>query len=284
MTLRILHFSPSTATDRHDSYRASLAFTWFARQAVEDLGASIPVDLVWALPAVGSREQAHRLISAAELTVIATPTYAQGSPWFVRRYLELCAGLQLWGRLGTAFATAGGLHTGGDVAVSDTLRSLMGMGMATFTFAQKLVVFGAQQKFAPDGTFDLVDLWFLQQLARTSVAHLAGRSGSRTVGELARFWNLNTSYYQQFPSAEELTTELGGLRDQLNAPLTDPSAYQWWSDCLAMDAFPPDASALPFFDLFPQPTFASPTSDSGPSFGVGTAATHESQGDSGRRF
>lgn len=258
MTLRVLHFSPSTATGRHDSYRASLVFTWFVRQAIETVGSPIKVDLVWALPAIASREKAHHLMSGVDLVVIATPTYAQGSPWFVRRFLELCAGLQLWGCLGTTFASAGGQHTGGDVAVADTLRSLMGMGMATFTFAQKLVVFGAQQKFATDGTFELLDLWFLQQLARTAVTHLVGRSGSRSFLEMAQFWKLDTGYYNQFPTADGLAADLGQLRDRVNTPLVDPSAYHWWSDCLAMNAVPPDASVLPFFDLLPLPVVASP--------------------------
>ncbi len=254
MTLRILHFSPSTATGRHDSFRASLAFLWHTRAAMEAVLPSGRAELVWALPAITSKSTVHSLLSEADLSVIATPTYAQGSPWFVRRFLELGAGVQLWGRLGTAFATAGGHHTGGDVAVADTLRSLMGMGIATFTFAQKFVVFGAQQKFLDDGTFELIDIWFLRQLARTAVAHLAGRNHPGGTEECVARWQLNTAYYQDFPKSEVMQEELGELVERINQPLTDIAAYSWWTERLGVDCTPPDGRGLPFYHLLPSPS------------------------------
>lgn len=253
MILRLLHFSPSTATGRHDSHRASLAFIWFAREAAKEMGADIAVELVWALPAVTSKPRVHELLSSADLLVLASPTYAQGSPWFVRRFLELGAGLQLWGKLGTAFATAGGQNTGGDVTVADTLRSWTGLGMCVFTFAQKHVVFGAQQKFAADGEFELIDLWFLRQLARTCVLQLLARTEPPRANESAKRLGLETGYYNSFPSESELTASLGQLRSRLNSPLREGrSAYAWWSETLGFDATPPDASALPFAGLLPE--------------------------------
>ncbi len=251
MILRILHFSPSTATGRHDSYRASLVFLCHARAALYEVLPSSRAELVWALPAISSKSDVHQLLSGADLTIIATPTYAQGSPWFVRRFLELGAGIQLWGRLGSAFATAGGQHTGGDVAVADTLRSLMGMGMATFTFAQKFVVFGAQQKFLDDGTFELIDIWFLQQLARTAVAHLAGRRRSGGTEECAARWRLNTAYYEDFPKFDTMKEELGEWVERINQPLTNGLAYRWWTERLGEDCTPPDGRGLPFYHLLP---------------------------------
>ena len=258
MILRILYFSPSTATGRHDSYRAALAFAWHVRSALRECGLKAVVDLQWALPAITSKRQVHSLLTGADLLVMASPTYAQGSPWFVRRFLELGAGLQLWGRLGTAFASAGGTHTGGDVTVADTLRSMMGLGMATFTFAQKFVVFGVQQKFLADGVFEPVDVWFLQQLARTAITHLAGRIDHTQTDACVRRWALNTSYYQAFPSFESLEQELGNLTRRLNRPLEDPLAYEWWSTQLDRDCAPPNARTLPFFDLLPIPGAAGP--------------------------
>lgn len=258
MILRILYFSPGTATGRHDSYRAALAFAWHARSAIRECGLQAAIDLRWALPAITSRKQVHALLSGADLLVIASPTYAQGSPWFVRRFLELGAGLQLWGRLGTAFASAGGTHTGGDVTVADTLRSMMGMGMATFTFAQKFVVFGAQQKFLADGAFESVDVWFLQQLARTAIAQMTGRIDLGQTDACVRRWTLSTSYYQTFPTIQRLDAELGELTRRLNQPLSDPTAYEWWSSQLDHDCAPPDARMLPFFDLLPVPGAAGP--------------------------
>lgn len=256
MMLRVLHFSPSTATGRHDSFRAALGFVAFLQAAVAEIRQGIDVELVWALPSITSKSGVHALLADADLTVIATPTYAQGSPWFLRRFLELGAGLQLWGRLGTAFASAGGQHTGGEVAVADTLRSMMGMGMATFTFSQKLVVFGAQQKFSADGTFDVIDTWFLRQLARTCVAHLAGRVQPGGTEECVRRWQLDTGYYNAFPEAKILQSELGELTDRLNALLHHPQGYEEWSRELGFDCRPPNARELSFFDLLPVPGVA----------------------------
>jgi hypothetical protein len=254
MTLRLLHFSPSTATGRHDSHRASLAFVWFVREAVNEMGADITAELAWALPAITSKPHVHELLAGADLLVLASPTYAQGSPWFVRRFLELGTGLQLWGKLGTAFATAGGQHTGGEMTVADTLRSLTGLGICVFTFAQKHVVFGAQQKFANDGEFELIDLWFLRQLARTSVLQLQIRTGAQPAHIWARRLGLETGYYNSFPTEAELTTSLGGLRSSLNAPLrAGRCAFGWWSEALGFEASPPDASTLPFRDLLSEP-------------------------------
>ncbi len=254
LNLRVLHFSPSTATGRHDSHRASLAFVGFARQAMAAIGHAGKVELVWALPAITSKEAVHQILTTADLLVLASPTYAQGSPWFVRRFLELGAGLQLWGGLATAFATAGGQHTGGEVTVADTLRSFQGMGLCTFTFAQKYVVFGAQQKFARDGEFQEIDVWFLRQLAYTSVAQLVGRSQPGGVRQLATRFGLDTGYYNAFPSLESMRGLVGDWVAHLNAPLSEGnSAYNWWTETLGFDAAPPDATQLPFFNLLPAP-------------------------------
>ena len=51
-TIRILHFSPSTATGRHDSHRAALGIIWFAQAALTEFNLPHRVDLIWALPAI----------------------------------------------------------------------------------------------------------------------------------------------------------------------------------------------------------------------------------------
>jgi multimeric flavodoxin WrbA len=257
--LRLLHFSPSTATGRHDSHRACLGFHHFARAAAAELDAPVKVEQVWALPAITSKASVQALLSGADLLVIASPTYAQGSPWFVRRFLELGAGLQQWGGLGTAFATAGGQHTGGEMTVMDTLRSLQGLGLATFSFAQKYVVLGAQQKFAADGEFDLIDTWFLRQLARTSLVHLLARRTSLNPVQLAHQLGLDTGYYNTFPSREALQSLVGEIQTRLNAPLGHGvSGYTSWIQELGDVAHPPDATSLPFRDLLPEPPVSQP--------------------------
>jgi NAD(P)H-dependent FMN reductase len=253
LILRLLHFSPGTATPRHDSHRAALVFCDAVQQASRMLGADIALELVWALPALTSQVAVTSMLSGADGLVVATPTYGQGSPWMVRRFFELSAGVALWGRLGTAFATAGGLHTGGEVAVADTLRSMQGLGLCTFTFAQKYVVLGAQQKFAADGEFDLIDVWFLRQLARTSVAQLIAFRDRES--DAFQTLGLETSYYRNFPSEAQLEDELGEIRRLANAPLTaGADAYAAWTRRLGFPSQPPNADGLPFGMLLPEPS------------------------------
>lgn len=253
--IRILHFSPGTATDRHDSHRACLGIGWFLDEASREHGLNQPWELCWAMPALQSKEAIARLIGGASVLVVATPTYSQGSPWYVRRFFELSAGLSAWGVPATAFATAGGLNTGGEVALADTVRSLQGLGAATFSFAQKWLVLGTQQKFAPDGTFDLIDIWFLRQFARTILLHAQLRhEADPGAGEVwADRLGLAPDYYRRFPPEAALAASLGPVRDRLNAPLTDPQAYARWTEDLGRDASPPDASMLPHPDLLPRP-------------------------------
>lgn len=253
MVLRVLHFSPSTATGRHDSHRAALGFLSFVREAASEFAPEIRSELVWALPAITSAAGVAGAMSGADLLVVATPVYGQGSPWFVRKFFEQTRGLQLWSVLGTAFASAGGTHTGGETAILDTFRSLQGAGVCTFTFAQKLVVFGAQQKPLPDGVFEPADVWFLRQLARTSVVQLMARGGAGP--EWAAKLGVDTAYYLDFPTPQALAERVGERCRRMNAPLVNgPAAYDWWTELLGFDTRPPDAGALPFFSLLPEAT------------------------------
>lgn len=252
MLLRVLHFSPSTATGRHDSHRAALGFLSFVRDAAAEFVPEIRSELVWALPAITSQRGVAALMSGADLLVVATPVYGQGSPWFVRKFFEQTRGLQLWGVLGTAFATAGGMHTGGETAILDTFRSLQGVGVCTFTFAQKLVVFGAQQKPLPDGVFEPVDVWFLRQLAHTCIVQLMARR--EPGGPWAEKLGINSSYYLEFPTPEALEQLVGERCRRMNRPLAEGfTAYDWWTDRLGFDTRPPDATSLSFASLLPQP-------------------------------
>lgn len=250
--VRILHFSPGTATGRHDSLRAAMGVAGFLREAAFGQRVDQPVELVEAYPAIASREAVATALQGAAVLAVATPTYAQGSPWFVRRFFELSAGLAAWGTPATAFATSGGLHTGAEMALADTFRSLQGLGMATFTFAQKWVALGVQQRPAEDGSFDLVDAWFLRQLARTMLLHaMAARGGSGM--EWAARLGLETDYYRRFPSEAELRGCVGAAMEWMNAPLAGGGGWAGLRRWSGHDAAPPDVSAWPHAALFPRP-------------------------------
>lgn len=257
MTVRVLHFSPGTATDRHDSHRAALGFVQGVVSAAAELALDAVCRLDWALPAIDEAPRVHALLEGADLVAIATPVHGQGSPWFVRKFLEQTRGLQLWGMPATAFATSGGTHTGGEMALLDTFRSLQGCGACTFTFAQKLTVLPVQQRLRPDGEFDPVDVWFLRQLARTCLVQWAARSDRAAGRSVARRLGVDTAYYLDFPDAARLEAEAGALCRWMNEPLSDPAgAYGRWSHRLGFDARPPEPQGLPFAGLFPAPQSA----------------------------
>ncbi|MFM8418825.1 MAG: hypothetical protein ACKOEQ_01710 [Verrucomicrobiota bacterium] len=250
--VRILHFSPGTATGRHDSLRAAMGVAGCRREAAFGQRVDQPVELVEAYPAIASREAVATALQGAAVLAASTPTYAQGSPWFVRRFFELSAGLAAWGTPATAFATSGGLHTGAEMALADTFRSLQGLGMATFTFAQKWVALGVQQRPAEDGSFDLVDAWFLRQLARTMLLHaMAARGGSGM--EWAARLGLETDYYRRFQSEAELRGCVGAAMEWMNAPLAGGGGWAGLRRWSGHDAAPPDVSAWPHAALFPRP-------------------------------
>jgi flavodoxin len=250
--VRVLHFSPGTATGRHDGHRAALGFLAFLREAAVAAAPELRSELVWALPAIGSRPDVHRLLSEVDLLVIVTPTYGQGSPWFLRKFFEQTRGLGLWGVLATVIATSGGQHTGGEMAVMDSMRSLQGAGACTFTFAQKLLVLGTQQRETAEGMFEPADAWFLRQLARTCVVQWLCRRHGPGTGP-ARRLGVDTGYYLYFPDRHRLVSETGDILRHMNAPLEDPATYGWWTERLGFEARPPDASGLPFAALLPQP-------------------------------
>jgi NAD(P)H-dependent FMN reductase len=262
MTVRVLHFSPGTATDRHDSHRAALGFVHCLQTVDPKPFPEVICELVWALPSIDQTSKVHALLSGADAVVVATPVYGQGSPWFLRKFFEQTRGLELWGTLGTAFATSGGQHTGGEMALLDTLRSLQGCGACTFTFAQKLTVIGMQQRPRPDGEFDLIDTWFLRQLARTCLVQMVAQRDRSEGAIWAQRLGVQSAYYLDFPDAARLEVEVGDVCHWMNEPLIDPvSAYERWSQRLGFSARPPEARSLPFAGLFPEPGVQRPVAN-----------------------
>ena len=92
----------------------------------------------------------------------------------------------------TAWATAGGVHTGGETVIADTLRTLMGMGAQVFSLGQKSMVFPTGERFDPraEGDFTILDCWFMEQFAKNiALVALAGndRDQGRGAGEATGF-------------------------------------------------------------------------------------------------
>ncbi len=253
LPVRVLHFSPGTATGRHDSLRAALGLAGFVGEGALELGVEQAVEVVHAYPAMASREAVWRTLEGAGVLVVATPTYAQGSPWYVRRYFELTAGMASWGTPATAMATGGGVHTGAEVALMDTFRSLQGLGMATFTFGQKWVAMGMQQRHGEDGEFGDVDAWFVRALARVTLMHALRRRGLGEEAGWASRLGLETDYYRRFPTEGAMGAMVGQARRLMNAPLRDARGWEALAAWAGQGAMPPDVTGWPAAGMFPRP-------------------------------
>ena len=114
-------------------------------------------------------------------------TWAQGSNRFMRQFFEETGSEALWGVQATTYTTAGGSHTGGEMVVADTLRSLMGMGASVFTLGQKYMVFTTDERIngPAAGQFALIDVWFMEQFAKAIAVEAMAKSDPAAAGKLA---------------------------------------------------------------------------------------------------
>lgn len=233
--VRLLCFGPSPYTSRHDSMRAGFGIYLLLQQVIHDEGLPLRASIYDAFPAVENVDKGRALLRGARVLALGASTWAQGTPWYVRRFLELTYAEYLGGVSATAWATSGGSFTGGEMVVQDTLRSLMGMGAQAFTLAQKYMVFTTDERIDPPtaGEFGLLDLWFMDQFARQlAVVALAGHDRDKAASLSARL-GVSHVYYQNFPrDVAALQGRYGALRDRLNAAASPTS--QGWRDLTSL--------------------------------------------------
>ena len=227
--VRLLCFGPSPYTSRNDSMRAGFGIFLLLQQVIGDHGLPFKTAIYDAFAAVENADQGRALLRGASVLVFGASTWAQGSPYYVRRFLELTNAEYLGGVSVTAWATSGGAFTGGEVVIQDTLRSLMGMGAQAFTLGQKYMVFTTDERIDPPtaGEFALLDLWFMDQFARyIAVVALSGNNRAKSA-ELSARLGVSQTYYQNFPrDVAALQQRYGALRDRLNAAAS-PTSEAW---------------------------------------------------------
>jgi hypothetical protein len=128
--------------------------------------------------------------------------------------------------------------------VSGILRSLMGMGAQTFTLGQKYMVFTTDERLDPPvaGAFSTLDLWYMDQFART-IAVIALAGNDRAAAEkLARQLGTSPYYFMtNYPPGEAVLRRYGPLQQRLNAA-ADPSSDAY-KQLVAKLAAPPAAGA-----------------------------------------
>jgi len=218
--VRFLNVAPSPYTQRHDAFRAGCGILLSLERLAREHKLPLRATLHDAVPALENPEKAKALVHGARVLVIGSSTWAQGSAYYPRRFFELVDAEDLAGVSATAWASAGGVHTGGEVVIADTLRTLMGMGAQVFTLGQKSMVFPTGERFDPraEGEFTILDCWFMEQFARNiALVALAGNDRAKAQA-LEKQLDFTPIYWSRFPQDEaSLLPRFRELRDQLNA-------------------------------------------------------------------
>lgn len=228
--VRFLNLAPSIYTHRYDSLRAGLGIALELRALVKAQSLPVKITFYDAASVLDHPEAAKALLHGADVLVLGGETWAQGSTRFERQFFEETGSEALWGVEATAYTTAGGSHTGGEMVIGDTLRSLMGMGASVFTLGQKYMVFTTDERTGgPDsGQFALIDVWFMEQFAKAIVLEATAKSDPKLGAKLCAQWQLTHTYYRDFPKDEApLRARLGDVLDLINAAAkVDSGAYE----------------------------------------------------------
>lgn len=228
--VRFISIAPSPYSHRHDAFRAGFGIFLSLRKLVDANQMPLRLSYYDGSCLLEDAEKIKQVFRGPRVFVLGSSTWAQGPTFHVRRFLEQAGSEVLLGASATAWATAGGAHTGGEEVVSTTLRSLMGMGAQTFTLGQKYMVFTTDERLDPPtpGAFGLLDLWYMDRFARyIAVVALAGNDRERA-RTLAQQLGVGPHYYTADfpPSAETLATHRD-LQAQLNAAANqDSDAYR----------------------------------------------------------
>jgi hypothetical protein len=224
--VRLISLAPSPYTNRHDALRAGFGIFLSLRQIADTHRLPLRISYYDGSEFVDDAAAIGAVLQGARVLVIGGSTWSQGPTYHVRRFFEKAGAQPLSGVSATAWATAGGAHTGGEEVVATTLRSLMGMGAQTFTLGQKYMVFTTDERLDPPtpGAFGLLDLWYMNQFARTiAVVALAGND-PRKAGALSRQLGVTPYYFMNgFPPDQATLATYRALQERLNAA-ADPQS------------------------------------------------------------
>ena len=216
--VRFLCFAPSPYTSRHDALRAGLGIYLSLEQVIGEHKLPLRTTFHDGAAVFDQAEAAKRLVRGARVLVIGGSAWAQGSSYYLRRFFEIVDLEPLAGVSVTAWATAGGAHTGGDTVIGDIFRSAMGMGAQVFSLGQKYMVFTTAERLAPqEGEFTSLDAWYMDQFARAiAVVALAGQDPGRAAA-LSKQLGTTPQYWNLLPKDETALARFAPLLRRLNA-------------------------------------------------------------------
>lgn len=216
--VRFVLAAPSPYTGRFDATRAGLGIALELRRLAQEHRLPVRISLR-ALPLQADRQEAAALFEGQpQVLVVGGSTWSQGSATPLRRLFELAGGVSLQGVRATAFATAGGAHTGGEMVVLDSLRSLMGQGALAFTSGQRLMVFSTDERLEPSpGQFTPLDCWSMGLYARQLLLQAHGGGNPAQTRLLAERLGVDLAYFRRFPrTVASLGPQVGTVCDRIN--------------------------------------------------------------------
>jgi len=217
--IRFLCFAPSPYTHRHDAMRAGFGIFLQLSKLIQEQKAPVKVTFYDGVPALSDKAKAHQILRGPKVLVFGTSTWSQGSPYLIRQFFEYVGDEYLGGVEVTAWATAGGSHTGGEVTIADTLRSAMGSGASVFSLGQRYMVFTTDERITPEkeGEFTLLDCWFMDQFARNLLLVAMADLDRERAAALSKTLHVKAQYYRDLPTSEaQLKKDFGELQRTLN--------------------------------------------------------------------
>jgi hypothetical protein len=226
--VRFLCFAPSPYSHRHDALRAGVGIHLSLQQLIAAEKLPLRSTFYDGARVFDRPEAAKRLVHGAQMLVIGGSAWAQGSSYILRRFFELVDAEPLSGVPVTAWATAGGAHTGGETVIAGIFRTAMGMGAQVFSLGQKYMVFTTDERISPpEGHFTAMDVWYMDQFARTiAVVALAGNDPARAAA-LAKRLGTSPQYWNLLPKSEAALAGYAPLQERLNqAAEPQSSAYR----------------------------------------------------------
>jgi multimeric flavodoxin WrbA len=215
--VRFISLASSPYTGRHDSLRAGLGIYLLFKDVVATNNLGLTASFHDGSAELDNADRCRSLLEHARVVILGSSTWVQGSSQYLRRFFEQTGGESLTGVAASAWATAGGFHTGGETVISDTLRSLMGMGAQTFTLGQKLMVFTTEERVEADpGKFTSLDCWYMDQFARRIAVVALAANDHAKAEELGKKLGATLLYYSSIPLAKDLEARYAKLAKRLN--------------------------------------------------------------------
>lgn len=219
--IRLISAAPSPFTQRRDSYRAGHGILLCLRRLITEHSLNARATYYDAAPLLSKPGQLRRLLPGASVLMVGTSVWAQGPSSISRTFFEAINNESLAGVAASTWVTSGGVQTGAALAHDSNLATLRSMGAATFSFGQKQAVFSTDERVSAEkpGEFTLLDLWFMEGLAKAALVNALALGNPPQAQELWKTLRSSPTYYLGFfpKSEEELAARFGAIRQQINA-------------------------------------------------------------------